>query len=141
DTMPANLRQKYLMPFVLRLAGSADTRKIEHERAVLIMTRVMREIISFAAPTPHLLAAQFHKVDSLERAVDTLRVVIDDKNTPLITHYKFSALLAALVSLCPACKPTPREMASAVSVFVSPIVATAVLPNRKTAVYAIAGRI
>jgi hypothetical protein len=32
-------------------------------------------------------------------------------------------------------------MASAVSVFVSPIVATAVLPNRKTAVYAIAGRI
>ena len=140
DTMPANLRQKYLMPFVLRLAGSADTRKIEHERAVLIMTRVMREIISLAAPTPHL-AAQFCKVDSLERAVDTLRVVIDDKNNPLITHYKFSALLAALVSLCPACKPTPREIASAVGVFVSPIVATAVLLNRKTAVYAIAGRI
>jgi hypothetical protein len=140
DTMPANLRQKYLMPFVLRLAGSADTRKIEHERAVLIMTRVMREIISLAAPTPHL-AAQFRKVDSLERAVDTLRVVIDDKNNPLIAHYKFSALLAALVSLCPACKPTPREMASAVGVFVSPIVATAVLLNRKTAVYAIAGRI
>jgi hypothetical protein len=29
--------------------------KIEHERAVLIMTRVMREIISLAAPTVILI--------------------------------------------------------------------------------------
>jgi hypothetical protein len=52
DTMPANLRQKYLMPFVLRLAGSADTRKIEHERAVLIMPASCVRSLALPPPRP-----------------------------------------------------------------------------------------
>jgi len=45
DTLPNDLRQELLLPFVTRLAGSADTPKIEMTRAELILRRTLTEML------------------------------------------------------------------------------------------------
>ena len=40
------LRQELLVPFVTRLAGSADVAKIEMERAELMLRRIVAEILA-----------------------------------------------------------------------------------------------
>ena len=46
DTLEDELRQELLVPFVTRLAGSADVTKIEMERAELILRRIVAEILA-----------------------------------------------------------------------------------------------
>src|ERR1700758_4282242 len=46
DTLGDELRQELLVPFVTRLAGSADASKIEMMRAELILARTAGEIIA-----------------------------------------------------------------------------------------------
>jgi len=46
DTLDDALRQELLMPFVTRLAGSADTPKIEMMRAELMLKRTAAEILA-----------------------------------------------------------------------------------------------
>lgn len=46
DAMPDRLRQQLLMPFVARLAGSADTPAIEQQRADLIVVRTCQKILA-----------------------------------------------------------------------------------------------
>src|SRR6478672_5322335 len=46
DTLEDELRQELLVPFVTRLAGSADVTKIEMERAELVLRRIVAEIVA-----------------------------------------------------------------------------------------------
>ena len=46
DTLEDELRQELLVPFVTRLAGSADVAKIEMERAELMLRRIVAEILA-----------------------------------------------------------------------------------------------
>jgi hypothetical protein len=46
DTLDDELRQELLMPFVTRLAGSADTPKIEMVRAEFMLRRAVAEILA-----------------------------------------------------------------------------------------------
>jgi hypothetical protein len=48
DSMPDDLRQELLLPFVTRLAGTSDTPKIERKRADLIVTRTVTDILPIA---------------------------------------------------------------------------------------------
>ena len=45
DTLEDELRQELLTPFVMRLAGSADTAKVEMMRAQLILGRIVSDIL------------------------------------------------------------------------------------------------
>jgi hypothetical protein len=45
DSLDDELRQEVLMPFVTRLAGSADTPAVERERAQYLIMRVVKDII------------------------------------------------------------------------------------------------
>jgi hypothetical protein len=45
DRMPDDLRQELLMPFVVRLAGTADTREKEIERAAHIAVQTIKRIL------------------------------------------------------------------------------------------------
>src|SRR3954469_23218192 len=45
DEMPDKLRQKLLMPFVIRLAGTADTLEVERERASHIAMQTIKRIL------------------------------------------------------------------------------------------------
>ena len=45
DAMPDDLRQELLMPFVVRLAGSADSHDVECQRAKLIALRTISNIL------------------------------------------------------------------------------------------------
>jgi hypothetical protein len=68
DRMPDDLRQKLLLPFVTRLAGTADTPEVERSRSELIVLRTVRDIIPLG-----LRAAKFNKEAELCEAVkDTL---------------------------------------------------------------------
>jgi hypothetical protein len=46
DTLEDDLRQELLVPFVARLAGSADAAKIEMARAELMLRRTVAEVLS-----------------------------------------------------------------------------------------------
>ena len=46
DTLEDDLRQELLVPFVARLAGSADASKIEMARAELMLRRTVAEVLS-----------------------------------------------------------------------------------------------
>jgi hypothetical protein len=46
DTLEDDLRQELLMPFVARLAGSADTAKVEMARAEFMLQRTLIEILA-----------------------------------------------------------------------------------------------
>jgi hypothetical protein len=46
DRMPKGLRQELLLPFVTRLAGTADTPEVEELRTKLIAVRLCREILA-----------------------------------------------------------------------------------------------
>jgi hypothetical protein len=46
DTLEDELRQELLVPFVTRLAGSADVAKIAMERAELILRRIVAEVLA-----------------------------------------------------------------------------------------------
>jgi hypothetical protein len=48
DLMPHDLRQELLLPFVMRLAGSADTPEIECERCSLIVIRTVNDLLPIA---------------------------------------------------------------------------------------------
>jgi hypothetical protein len=61
DTLEDDLRQELLLPFVTRLAGSADTPKIEMTRAELMLQRTVAEMLA-----PALARAGF--VDLAERS-------------------------------------------------------------------------
>ena len=45
DTMPHGLRQELLMPFLMRLAGTADTPEVERRRYEFILFGLLREVI------------------------------------------------------------------------------------------------
>lgn len=44
DTMPDDDRQRLLMPFVMRMAGTADTKRVEKRRLNYIVTQVAKRI-------------------------------------------------------------------------------------------------
>src|SRR5687768_2512429 len=48
DRMPDRLRQELLLPFVTRLAGTADTKAIERARAEYIVIQTIRRILPIA---------------------------------------------------------------------------------------------
>jgi hypothetical protein len=45
DKMPSDLRQELLMPFVVRLAGTADTQEVEIDRATYIAIQTVKRIL------------------------------------------------------------------------------------------------
>lgn len=53
DRMPDDLRQELLLPFVTRLAGSADTREVEARRAKLIVSLTFRDILPICDGVRH----------------------------------------------------------------------------------------
>jgi hypothetical protein len=46
DALDDDLRQELLIPFVTRLAGSADVPAVERERAQFLMTRIVAEVLA-----------------------------------------------------------------------------------------------
>ena len=54
DAMPDDLRQELLMPFVTRLAGTADKPEIEIARAQLMAIRTVRDVLPMALHAPGL---------------------------------------------------------------------------------------
>ena len=62
DKMPDKLRQELLMPFVVRLAGTADTKKIERARAEFIVLHTVKRIL------PVLLRLRGINADDCENA-------------------------------------------------------------------------
>lgn len=74
DKMPDALRQKLLMPFVMRLAGSADTPDIERQRAEYLLVGFIREILSIPLRGwKEDIADQFAAVQTLEQAHEAIR--------------------------------------------------------------------
>jgi len=68
DALDDDLRQELLVPFVTRLAGSADLPAIERERAQLIMTRIVADILS-----PLLDRSGHYQLAARARAIRTQR--------------------------------------------------------------------
>ena len=66
DTLDDELRQELLVPFVTRLAGSADTPKVEVQRAELMLARTVSEIL-----VPALARAGYVELAERCRAVRT----------------------------------------------------------------------
>ena len=64
DTLDDQLRQQLMMPFVTRLAGSADTPAIEMRRAELVLERTVTEILA-----PALARAGYAEVAARCRAL------------------------------------------------------------------------
>jgi len=68
DALDDDLRQELLVPFVTRLAGSADLPAIERERAQLIMTRIVADILA-----PLLDQSGYYQLAARARAIRTQR--------------------------------------------------------------------
>jgi hypothetical protein len=56
DRMPDKLRQKLLIPFVTRLAGTADRPEVENKRLESIVMRTKLEILPFACTSAYAYA-------------------------------------------------------------------------------------
>jgi len=72
DSMPDALRQELLMPFVVRLAGTADSSRIEADRAGYIAIQIVRRILPIALRAKGLdkHAQQCEQVSALHAAQD-----------------------------------------------------------------------
>jgi len=70
DSMPHDLRQELLMPFVVRLAGTADTPEIERRRADHVVVQTVKRILPIAMKVAglHDAARQYSEVETLEQA-------------------------------------------------------------------------
>ena len=70
DAMSDDLRQQLLMPFIARLAGTADTREREIERARYIATQTVKRILptSLRAEGPETHPLQSEPTDELNAA-------------------------------------------------------------------------
>jgi hypothetical protein len=66
DTLEDEMRQELLVPFVTRLAGSADVSKIEMARAELMLRRIVTEILP-----PALARAGYAEIGERCRALRT----------------------------------------------------------------------
>jgi hypothetical protein len=71
DTLDDGLRQELMMPFVTRLAGSADTPMVEMRRAELMLERTAAEIIA-----PALARAGFAELAARCRSLRTLTELV-----------------------------------------------------------------
>lgn len=73
DKMPDDLRQRLLLPFVMRLAGSADTEEIEQKRQELIIIGLISKVISIPLrKIKHPLARQFEAVGTMREAKEAV---------------------------------------------------------------------
>jgi len=70
DSMPHDLRQELLMPFVVRLAGTADTPEIDRRRADHVVVQTVKRILPIAMKVAglHDAARQYSEVETLEQA-------------------------------------------------------------------------
>jgi hypothetical protein len=70
DSMPDDLRQSILMPFVVRLAGTADTDAVEVKRAKYLALETVRRILPLALTRWPELAERCRRVRTLDEAKD-----------------------------------------------------------------------
>jgi hypothetical protein len=68
DAMPDGLRQELLTPFVVRLAGTADTDEIEHKRVEYLVIETVRRILPLALTGWPELAERCRSVRTLDEA-------------------------------------------------------------------------
>jgi hypothetical protein len=68
DQMPDDLRQLLLMPFVVRLAGTADTDAVEIKRAKYMVIETVRRILPLVLTRWPKLAEQCRRVRTLDQA-------------------------------------------------------------------------
>ncbi len=68
DSMPNDLRNKLLKPFVTRLAGTADTPEIERERMTFMIVQIARRMVAPALEglAPPSLVARWKACETLE---------------------------------------------------------------------------
>ena len=84
DSMPHDLRQELLMPFVVRLSGTADSADIEEIRIQYIITEIVKKIL------PNVL----NKV-GLFHVANSCAMIKDFKEASTITHAAAHAARAA----------------------------------------------
>ena len=79
DTLDDDLRQELLLPFVTRLAGSADTPKVEMMRAELILRRTLTDLLlpALARAGYAELAERCHRYRTPTELVDIARHLLD----------------------------------------------------------------
>jgi hypothetical protein len=100
DLMPDDLRQDLLMPFVMRLADTADTNAKEFERAQYIVAQIVERILPLALR----IAEPGHKacVTEAQRAADAAlfaAAFVADENSADVRRYADAAIeYAAIVS-------------------------------------------
>jgi hypothetical protein len=68
DAMPDDLRQSLLMPFVVRLAGTADADAVEQRRATYLAIQTVRRILPMALMQFPEIADQCRRVRTLDEA-------------------------------------------------------------------------
>lgn len=95
DSMPDNLRQELLMPFVMRLAGTADTEEVELKRIQFMAVEICRSIIS------EICMGVLERPDLAEECenVKTFKEV-ENIFTGRLRNYSCSHYTASYVSCC-----------------------------------------
>jgi len=104
DAMPDDLRQDLLLPFVTRLAGSADLDVVERARADLIVVRTVNWILPIVLRRYHndCLAAHCERVTTRQeasevahRARDKLRAAASTADADAAVYVAAAAVYAA----------------------------------------------
>ena len=76
DRLPDDRRQELLMPFVTRLAGTADTPEIERERFDFIMLGMIRAVLPISLRGwKDDLAAECERVQNYDQAIDVVNKI------------------------------------------------------------------
>ena len=76
DRLPDDRRQELLMPFVTRLAGTADTPEIERERFNFIMLGMIRAVLPISLRGwKDDLAAECERVQNYDQAIDVVNKI------------------------------------------------------------------
>ena len=134
DLMPAKLRQKYLMPFILRLADSADGPAIELQRTQLIVKRCIQNVFPLIF-IDQILCRRCRQANTIGKLVEIIRNVGGTES--LMAKSSASTILTVLLSSSPV---NEGALMRAVDAAVSYVQSAADRANRPTAVFGIAAR-
>jgi hypothetical protein len=137
DVMPAKLRQKYLMPFILRLADSADEPEIELKRTQLIIRRCVQNIFPLII-TDLVVCRRCRQANTTGKLVEVIRYVAASET--LMAKPSASTILTVLMSNCPIKTLHEGAIMRAVDAASAYVQVAADRANRPTAVFGIAAR-
>lgn len=78
DKLPDDLRQELLMPFVTRLAGTADSPEVEWQRFDFIMLGIIRTVLPISLRGwKDDLAAECERVENYDQAIEAINKFAD----------------------------------------------------------------